>query len=165
MSSDRLRQVEKNLTRLRLQLAGKEDTLTTIAPEERVRIKQQIADLKAEMQPFEIKYWQILADESATIKVDEPAPEVVVAEIVEQVGKLQTSQQYSDEVEVLEWLQKIYAEVSKTGAPAAAKLKGALSLMPPFVNLSYEAELDTENFVRTHFPTFTKWSKALAKKS
>jgi hypothetical protein len=163
MSSDRLRQVERNLTRLRQQLAGKEDTLTTIAPEERVRIKQQIADLKAEMQPFEEEYWQILADESATAAISEPAPEVVIAEIVEQAGQLQTSQEYSDEV--LEWLQKIHAEVSKPGTPAAAKLKGALSLLPPFVNLSYEAELDTENFLRTHFPTFTKWSKVLAKKS
>jgi hypothetical protein len=163
MSSERLRQVERNLTRLRQQLAGKEDTLTTIAPEERVRIRIQIADLKGEMQPFEEEYWQILADESATIAISEPAPEVVVAEIVEQAGQLQTSQQYSDEV--LEWLQKIHAEVSKPGTPAAAKLKGALSLLPPFVNVSYEAELDTENFLRRHFPTFTKWSKALAKKS
>jgi hypothetical protein len=151
------------LTRLRQQLAGKEDWLTTIEPSERVRIKQQIADLKAEMQPFEREYWQILADESATVAIPEPAPEVVVAEIVEQAGQLQTSQQYSDEV--LEWLQKIHAEVSKPGAPAAAKLKGALSLLPPFVSLSYEAELDTENFLRTHFPTFTKWAKVLAKKS
>lgn len=162
MSSDRLPQVKKNLTRLREQLEGKEDTLTTIAPEERVRIKQQIVQLKREMQPFEIEYWQILADESATVAITEPAPEVVVAEIVEQVGQLQTSQQYSDEV--LKWLQKIYAEVSKPGVPAAAKLKGMLSLLPPFVNLSYEAELDTENFLWTHFPTFTQWSKALAKK-
>ncbi|HEY9603485.1 MAG TPA: hypothetical protein V6C85_17855 [Allocoleopsis sp.] len=163
MSSDRLRQVERNLTRYREQLAGKEDALTTIAPEERVRIKQQIADLKSEMQPFEKEYWQILADESAITAISEPAPEVVVAEIVEQTGQLQASQQYPDEV--LEWLQKIYAEVSEPGTPAAAKLKGVLSLLPPFVNLSYEAELDTENFLRRHFPTFTKWSKLLAKKS
>jgi len=163
MSSDRLRQVERNLTRLRQQLAGKEDTLTTIAPEEQVRIQQQIDDLKAKMQPFEKEYWQILADESATVAISEPAPEVVVAEIVEQAGQLQTSQQYPDEV--LEWLQKIHAEVSKPGAPAAAKLKGALSLLPPFVSLSYEAELDTESFLRKHFPTFTKFIKALAKKS
>ncbi|MBD1838858.1 hypothetical protein [Coleofasciculus sp. FACHB-501] len=163
MSSDRLRQVERNLTRLRDQLAGKEDTLTTIAPEERVRIKQQIADLKTEMQPFEEEYWRILADEPATTAISDPTPEVVVAEIVERVEQLQTSQEYSDEV--LEWLKKIYMEVSKPGTPAAAKLKGALSLLPPFVSLSYEAELDTENFLRTHFPTFTKWSKALAKKS
>lgn len=53
MSNDRLRQVEKTLNRLREQLAGKEDALVTIAPEERVRIKQQISDLKAEMRPFE----------------------------------------------------------------------------------------------------------------
>jgi len=163
MSSDRLRQVDKNLQRLREQWKGKEDTLTTIAPEERVRIKQQIADLKAEMRPFEEEYWQILADESEIGAIAEPAPEVVVAEIVEQVGQLQANSQHSDEV--LEWLQKIHAEVSKPGVPAAAKLKGALSLLPPFVSLSYEAELDTENFLRTHFPTFTKWSKALAKKS
>jgi hypothetical protein len=163
MSSDRLRQVERNLTRWRQQLAGKEDALTTIAPEERVRIKQQIADLKAEMQPFEIEYWQILADESATVADLSPAPEVVVAEILEQTGQLQTSQQYPDEV--LEWLQKIHAEVSKSEEPAAAKLKGVLSLVPPFVNVSYEAELDTELFWQRHFPTFRKWSKALAKKS
>jgi hypothetical protein len=163
MSSDRLRQVEKNLTRLRQQLAGKEDTLTTIAPEEKVRIKHQIADLKADMQPFETEYWQILVEHSATVAIAEPAPEVVVAEIVEQVGQLQTSQQYS--YEVLEWLQRIHAEVSKPGVPASAKLKGALSLFPPFVNLSYEAELAPENFfLRTHLPTFTKWYKALAKK-
>lgn len=43
MSSDRLRQVERNLTRLRQQLAGKEDTLTTIAPEERVRIQRKFS--------------------------------------------------------------------------------------------------------------------------
>jgi hypothetical protein len=55
--------------------------------------------------------------------------------------------------------------VSKPGTDAAAKLKGALSLLPPFVSLSYEAELDTEKFLQEHFPTFIKWSEALAKKS
>jgi hypothetical protein len=163
MSSDRLRQVEKNLNRLRIQLEGKEDTLTSIAPEERARIKLQIVDLKAEMQPFEREYWEILAEQSGSLAIAETEAEVVVAEIVEQTEKLQRSQQYPDEV--LEYLKKIYAEVSKPGTPAAAKLKGALSLLPPFINLSYEAELDTENFLRTHFPTFTNWSKALAKKS
>lgn len=162
MSSDRLFQVEKSLKRLRDQLHGKEDTLTTIAPEERVRIKQQIADLKAEIKPFETEYWQILAEQPGTIATPEPEVELIVAELVEQVGQLQVSQQYSPEI--LAQLQKIYEEVNKPGAPAAAKLKGTLSLLPPFVNVSYEAELDTENFLRTHFPTFTKWAKALAKK-
>jgi len=163
MSSDRLREAEENLNDLRQQLAGKKRTLVTIAPEEEVRIEQQINKLKAKIKRFEEEYWQILADESDAVDIPEPAPEVIVAEIVEKAGQLQTSQQYSDEV--LEWLQKIHAEVSQPETTAAAKLKGVLSLMPPFVNLSYEAELDTETFLRTHFPTFTKWAKKLAKKS
>lgn len=69
MSSDRLRQVENNLNRLRIQLEGKEDTLTSIPSEEQARIKLQIADLKAEMQPFEREYWEILAEQSGTLAI------------------------------------------------------------------------------------------------
>jgi DNA repair exonuclease SbcCD ATPase subunit len=162
MSNDRLHQIERNLKRLREQLAGKEDTLTTIAPEERVRIKQQIGDLKTEIQPFEEEYWQILKEQAAVVEITDSEAQVVIAEIVEQVGYLQNDSQYSPEM--LDLLQKIYAEVSKPGTPAAAKLKGVLSLMPPFVSLSYESEIDTESFLRTHFPTFRGWAKALAKK-
>jgi hypothetical protein len=141
---------------------GKELALTTARPEDEDLIKIQIADKKKQMRPFEEEYWQLLVNESASIPVSDPVSEIVVAEIVETVEKLQTSQQYP--VEVMEWLQKIYAEVSKPGSPAEAKLKGTLSLMPPFVNVSYEAELDTEKFLRTNFPTFSKWAKALAAK-
>ncbi|MEW6492312.1 MAG: hypothetical protein AB1589_07320 [Cyanobacteriota bacterium] len=163
MSSDHLRQVEENLELLREQLGGK-DKAKILAPlEEQVRINQQIRELRKQIRQYEEEYWQILAHESATVAIPEPAPDFVVAEIVKQAGQLQASQQYSDEV--LEWLQKIYAEVSKPGTPAAAKLKGVLSLMPPFVNVSYEAELDTESFLRKHFPTFRTWYKALAKNS
>lgn len=162
MSSDRLSQVEKSLKQLRDQLAGKEDTLTTIAPEERVRIKQQISELKALIKPFEEEYWQILAERSAIVEISDSEAEVVIAEIVERVEPLQHNPQYSPEV--LDLLQKIYTEVSKPGTSAAAKLKGALSLVPPFVSLSYEAEIDTESFLRKHFPTFRGWARALAKK-
>lgn len=162
MSSDRLSQVEKSLKRLREQLDGKENTLTTIAPEERVRIKQQISDLKAEIKPFEEEYWQILAKYSTVVKIVDSEAELVVAEIVNLGRSLQHSAQYPSEV--LNWLQNIYVEVSKPGTPAAAKLKATLSLLPPFVNLSYEAEIDTENFLLTNFPTFRGWASALAKK-
>ena len=164
MSSNRLRQIEEHLQILREQQGSVEREILLTTGIHRSQAEQRLRlEIKPKLSQFETEYWQILASESATDSVAEPAPEVVVAEILEQVGQLQTNQQYSDEV--LEWLQKIYTEVSKPGVPAAAKLKGALSLLPPFVNLSYEAELDTENFLRTHFPTFTKWSKALAKKS
>lgn len=162
MSSDRLREVEEILARYRKLVSGKEKALTASPPSDWALIELQIADVKEKMQPFKEEYWQILADESATTAISEPTAEVIVAEIVERVEQLQISQEYSDEV--LEWLEKIYAKVSKPGTPAAAKLKGALSLLPPFVSLSYEAELDTENFLQAHFPTFRKWSKALAKK-
>ncbi|MEG3861839.1 hypothetical protein [Microcoleus sp. herbarium12] len=162
MSRDRLSQVEKSLKRLREQLGGKEDTLTTIAPEERVRIKQQIADLKDEIRPFEEEYWQILTERVPTVDIVDLEAEDVITEIVERVKLLQQNPQYSPEI--LDLLQKIYAEVSQPEAPAAAKLKGALSLLPPFVSLSYEAEIDTESFLRANFPTFRKWASALAKK-
>ena len=161
MPNDRLPQVEKTLKRLRDQLHGKEDTLTTIAPEERVRIKQQIEDLKAEIKPFETEYWQILAEQSTAIAIPEPEAEVIVAELVEQVAHLQV-QQYPPEMLAL--LQQIYEQVNKPETAAAAKLKGTLSLLPPFVGVTYEAELDTEKFLQNNFPTFTKWAKALAKK-
>jgi hypothetical protein len=165
MSSDRLRQIEENLQLLREQQGSveREILLTTgihkIQAEQRLRL-----DIKPKLIQFKTEYWQILADEdeSVLVAIAEPAPEVVVAEIVEQAGQLQTNQQYADEV--LDWLQKIYAEVSKPEVSAAAKLKGALSLLPPFISLSYEAELDTEKFLQTHFPTFTKWSKVLGSK-
>ncbi|MEM1370379.1 MAG: hypothetical protein AAGG02_20740 [Cyanobacteria bacterium P01_H01_bin.15] len=164
MVNNRLSQVEKNLNLLREQLAGQEKTLIMIAPEERVRIQQLIAETKGRIREFEVEYWRILAKEpSNEFHISkQPSPEVVVAEIVERAKQLSTNSQYS--TEVLEWLQKIYIEVSRPEPHAAAKLEGVLSLLPPFVNLSYKAELDTESFLQMNFPTFTRWYKALAKK-
>jgi hypothetical protein len=164
MSSDRLRQVEEHLELLQEQQGSLEREILLTTGLAKTQAEQRLRlEIKPKLRHYQEEYWQILADESATVAISEPAPEVVVAEIVEQAGQLQTSQQYSDEV--LEWLQKIYAEVSKPGVPAAAKLKGVLSLVPPFVNVSYEAELDTENFFGRHFPTFRRWYTAVAKKS
>jgi len=114
------------------------------------------------MRPFEEEYWQLLATRATQVEITEPEAKIVVAELVEQVGQLQTSSQYPDEL--LQLLHNIYIEVSKPGRPAAAKLKGVLSMFPPFVGLGYEVEIDTESFCRTHLPNFTKWYKALAKK-
>jgi hypothetical protein len=114
------------------------------------------------MRPHEERYWQLLATKSTQMEIGEPEAEVIVAELVEHTEQLRTDNRYSDKL--LQLLQKIYQEVSKPGPPAAAKLKGALSMFPPFVGLSYEAEIDTENCFRTHFPTFSEWRKALTKK-
>ena len=162
MSNDRLRTVEQNLDLLRKDIEGREKAKILAAFEEKARIELGINEQRKEMKKCEEEYWQLLAGQLNQTAINEPEAESVIAELIEQVGMLQTSTQYPDEI--LQLLQKIYAEVSKLGSPASAKLKGAVSMLPPFVGLSYEAEIDTENFFRTHLPTFTKWYKSLAKK-
>ena len=162
MSNDRFRAVEENLELLRKDVAGREKAKILASFEEKTRIELGIQELRKQMRPFEEEYWQLLATRSTQVEITEPEAEIVVAELVEQVGQLQTSSQYPDEL--LQLLQNIYIEVSKPGIPAAAKLKGLLSMFPPFVGLGYEVEIDTESFCRTHLPNFTKWYKALAKK-
>jgi hypothetical protein len=162
MTNNRLRQLEKILDRFRQQLNSKEECLTSIAPEEKMRIKQQISDLKDDIKPFEKEYWELLSEHLDEANIPEAEVEAIIVEIVDQSDKLQRSQDFSEEV--LVWLHEIHQKVSQPGPTAAAKLKGVLSSIPPFVGISYEAELDTENFLRTYFPTFLKWARALAKK-
>jgi hypothetical protein len=163
MSSDRLREIEGHLKLLREQKVALEQEALLEGAYRKTQNEQRLrVQIKPKIQEYEQEYWQLLTERSQAVEIQEPDPEVVVAEIVEQAGQLQSNPQYSDEV--MAWLQKIHAEVSKPGAPAAAKLKGALSLMPPFINITYEGEIDTEHFLRTNFPTFMKWSQALAKK-
>ncbi len=57
MSTSELQNLEKNIQRLKEQLAGKRDTLTTIAPEEKVRIGQQLEDLRLEIRELEREKW------------------------------------------------------------------------------------------------------------
>ena len=162
MSNDRFRAVEENLELLRKDIAGREKAKILASFEEKTRIELGIQELRKQMRPFEEEYWQLLARRATQVEITEPEAEIVVAELVEQVGQLQTSSQYPDEL--LQLLHNIYIEVSKHGTPDAAKLKGALLMFPPFVSLSYEGEIDIEKFCHTHLPTFTNWYKALAKK-
>ena len=120
MSNDRLRTVEENLELLRKQIAGREKAKILAPFEEHTRMELVIQELRKQMRPFEEEYWQILVVRSKQVEIAAPEAEMVVAELVEQVGQLQTSDQYPDEV--LQILQKIYIEVSKPGMPAAAKL-------------------------------------------
>lgn len=162
MSKDRLSQIEKNLGRLRRQLANKEDTLVTIEQAEKERIRQQIEDLKGEIKKFEEEYWLTLRDVAVDVAVSDAEAEPIVAEIIEVTPTLRVSEELS--VEMLALLQKIYAQVSQPEATAAAKLKGVISSFPPFVGVAYEGEIDTEKFLQKYFPTFRGWVKALVKK-
>ena len=162
MSIDRLPDMEENLEDLKEQLVGKVKSLNLAPQEEKIRIKQQIRGLRKEIREQEENYWQVVAQQTKTEEIPEQEAEIIVAEIVEEVGQIEVQGQYSEEV--LQILQEMRDRLNQPGATATAKLKGVISSIPPFVGISYEAELDTENFFQQHFPTFRKLIKVLAKK-
>jgi len=163
MPINRLPDMEENLELLQEQLVGKQKALNLAPQEEKSRIKLQIRELRKEIREQEEDYWRVIAQQTKIVEIPEPEAEIFVADIVEEVGQFEVQGQYSDEV--LQILQEIRDKLNQPGATAAAKLKGVISSIPPFVGISYEAELDTENFFQQHFPTFRKWAKALPKKS
>ncbi len=157
-----LKQLEKDIQRLQDQRANKENTLTTIAPEEKVRIEQQIEDLKGEIASKRQKYLEELADRADELAVEESEAEVITAEIVEAVGQIEQQPEASEEM--LAILRELRDKLNEPGVTAAAKLKGSISSFPPFIGVTYEAELDTEQLLRKYFPTFRTWYLAAAKK-
>jgi DNA repair exonuclease SbcCD ATPase subunit len=164
MSIERLSQLEHNLKLLQEQLAGLEESKTLSRLEDKVLLEQRIKKLKQEIRPVEEEYWQTAARSANQLSIPEAEAEIAVGEIVEAVTQLELYPVAAYPDEMLQLLREIRDKLNAPGAPAAAKLKGAISSIPPFVNLSYEAELDTENFFRTHFPTFTKLIRGAAKK-
>lgn len=145
-------------------MSSKELTLTTTPDEDKERIKLQITNVKTEMQPFQQEYWEILSEQSGSIEISEQEAQVVVAEIVNQVRKIEVSSSiYPDEALMI--LREIRDKLNQPDKSAAAKVKGVISSIPPFVGISYEAELDTENFLRNNFPTFISMiNRAIKKK-
>lgn len=165
MDSQRLHDIEENLALLRKLLAGMEQTKILAPAEERPRIEQRIQqEYKVPIKQYEEEYWQILAGGADLLPISEPDAEVAIAEIVDQVDQLQSRQPATYSDEVLKVLLDIRDKLNQPGPTAAAKLKGIISSIPPFIGVSYEAELDTENFFRTYFPTFTRLIKGAAKK-
>ena len=158
MSAKDLEQLEDDIKLLRDQLAGKRRTLVTIAPEEQVRIEQQIGELRKKIRNFEQEKWDLIAQLTSTSDIANDEAEAIVAEIVADVANP------PDDVsaDILALLQNILAKLNEPDKNAAAKLKGAISLLPPFVSLTYEAELDTENTFQKYFPTVSHWGKSLA---
>ncbi|MCA2629510.1 MULTISPECIES: hypothetical protein [unclassified Microcystis] len=155
MSAGELQNLDKNIQRLKEQLAGKRDILVTIAPEEQVRIKQQIEDLRRLIRDFEREKWDLVASDSQEASF--PDAEVMVAEIVTELTAI-TKEPPPElaSAQILELLNQILAKLNQPERSAAAKLKAAISTIPPFVSLTYEAELDTESTFKRYFPTFNR---------
>jgi ABC-type Zn uptake system ZnuABC Zn-binding protein ZnuA len=160
MSAAEFKSLDKNIDRLKAQLANKRDTLVTIAPEEKVRLQQQIEDLREQIRDLEQEQWQLISQMTGDLTITNEEAEPIVAELVTEVESVKKQpDQFSPEI--LELLQQILAKLNAPNTPAAAKLKAAISTLPPFVSLTYEAELDTESTFRTYFPTFNRYLKGV----
>ncbi|MBD2492320.1 hypothetical protein [Aulosira sp. FACHB-615] len=165
MSSDRLHQIKDSLNRLGEQLGGKQKAKDLAPLEEKVRIDQQIKEIRWDICQLNQEYFQILGERSTELVIEESEAEPIIAEFVEQVGKLEVRQTAPYPDEIMQILREILDKVNQPGTTAAAQLKAVISSMPPFISLSYEAGLDTENFLRQYFPKFSKWVQAFTKKS
>jgi len=159
MNKNRLNEIESHLELLYEQRREKEEAIIVAARGDKTILKQQLRlEILKPIRDYEQEYWQIIAGQSNLVKISEADAEVVIAEFVEGVGQLR-----GENAEVIEYLQKILAKVEEPGPTAAAKLKAVVSSIPPFVGISYEAELDTENFLSRHFPTLMQAVQRLKK--
>lgn len=159
MNKNRLNEIESHLKLLYEQRREKEEAIIVAARGDKTILKQQLRlEILKPIRDYEQEYWQIIAGQSNLVQISEADAEVVIAEFVEGVGQLR-----EENAEVIEYLQKILAKVEEPGPTAAAKLKAVVSSIPPFVGISYEAELDTENFLSRHFPTLMQAVQRLKK--
>ncbi|KAM3115020.1 hypothetical protein [Phormidesmis sp. 146-33] len=162
MSHDRLRHLENQLEILQEQQAELEQEALLRGGLPKVQIEQELRlKIKPKIREYEQEYWQILA-KSAPEVIADPDAEVIVAEIVESVGRLEAQQ--DSPTEIMQILLGLRDKLNRPETSAAIKVKWALSAIPPFVSLATEGELDLEKFLQTNFPTFRRWSKELAKK-
>lgn len=164
MSINRLSQIEKKLKLLRdhKNTFEQETMLTTGLA--KVQTNQYLTEeIQPQIREYEEEYWEVIAQQTKAVEIPELEAEVIVAEIIEEVGQMEAQRQYPDVV--IQMLQEIRDKLNQPGLTAATKLKGVISTIPPFVGISYEGELDTDYFLGQHFPTFQKWIQTLGENS
>ncbi|HBE19385.1 MAG TPA: hypothetical protein DEG17_27420 [Cyanobacteria bacterium UBA11149] len=164
MVSDRLVKIEKKLKLLYEQLdAVENDELLNQNPLARTQSRQQIREqIQPQIQKYEAEYMGILHQESAYLKFNETDAQAAIEVVAQEVTRIENnSSAYPDEL--LEQVREIRAKLEEPGTPAALKIKPVISLLPPGIGLAIEGELDTENFLRRNFPTFTRLVKGAKK--
>ena len=155
--SDRTSQLQTQLKMLYDQLDGLEMAKVTSRDEDKVMLQQRI-DLKwKEIREKDGDYVRSLAQQVKKQDLPEPIAIEIVGELVDELVLIQPK---TDEMRSM--LQQILAELQKPGVPAAAKLKVAIPLVPGFVAI--ELEGDMESVVRRLFPTLVRTYKSLKKK-
>lgn len=114
-------------------------------------IEIQIEGLQKNILKFEQTKWELIAEMTAEVTVSEEEAEPLVAELIQEVEQVTGESSADVSAEMVMLLQQILDKLNEPESPAAAKLKAAITSFPPFVGLSYKAELDTD-FCETKFP-------------
>jgi hypothetical protein len=161
MTIDRLSHLQKQIKRFYEQIQDNENALTTAPPGGKAIIKQRIEDLQEELAPIKAEYWRCWESMNSQLKITDTEAEVITAEIFEQVEILESQPAVQSNLELVELMNEIKAELTKPEIPGSGKLKAAIPLIPGF--LAYEMELDTEGLLRRLFPTFSKLAGKLKK--
>ena len=161
MSNQELKNLEKNIQRLKAQLAGKRDTLVTIAPEDKVRIQQQMEDLQGQIQGFEREKWQLIAKLTEEMPITNEEAEPIVTKLITEIAEVAIQPSDQNPTEILELLRQILAKLNEPNTSASAKLKTAISTIPPFISLTYEVESDAETAFQRYLPSVNRWVEAV----
>lgn len=104
--------------------------------------------LSAFVRVYEKEYWQQLAHEANFYKLEEiHASNAIVETQAEVVQVIENQHDLNNELKYL--LKEILDKLKQPGAPASAKAKLVLPLIPGIV--SYEVQIDTENSLRSVF--------------
>jgi hypothetical protein len=159
MSAQEIQKIEQNIKDKREQLARERDALVVCEIGDQARIKQRIRMKKEEIRDFEQEKWQIIAGMVANWRISDDEAQQIVTETVIEVQAVSGQTHDVPSTEILELLREILTKLNEPGKPAAAKLKGAFSVLPPFVAVSIETELDIENTVQRYLPTFSNWMR------
>jgi paraquat-inducible protein B len=164
MVSDRLVKINKKLELLYEQLDSLEnDVLTNQNPRARTQSEQQIReDIQPQIRKYEQEYLQELKQRSAELTFKEEDAQAVINVVAEEVTRIESNASAYPE-ELIQQVREIRTILEQTGTSAALKIKPVINLFPPGIGLAIEGELDTENFWRRNFPTFTRLIKGAKK--
>ncbi|MEY2977311.1 MAG: hypothetical protein ACO31I_09170 [Prochlorotrichaceae cyanobacterium] len=122
MAVDRLAQVEKNITRLQEQLSGTENALITAPAEDKVRLRQRIGDLKAEIQTYEI--------ERETLLVEQKRSALNLPQKTDLTAQLKVSSDSSDPYQkLLDWLLQVRGKAYQEGITELQKFEAYLKTL------------------------------------
>jgi hypothetical protein len=155
--NNRLKKLEENLEDQYRLLGAAEDGIkeaqSSIDREQyKISIEKRILPIIRE---YEEEYFTLVATLSSDCIFEQDDIESALESISCEVSRVnQNLAKYPPELVAI--LAKIEAKLSEPSVAADAKLKATISLLPPFIGLSYDAQLDTENFCRKYFPTFRK---------